>query len=102
MIMLVPNVDAPISLATLGFVLLYVAAAVIFALGVFLMFPVFTDKPSELMINAMAVLMISIFLFIFMEILIGSPWNLPVMLVIYWAIAVTALSLGKKRLLDLE
>jgi hypothetical protein len=102
MVILVPNVDAITFLITVGFVVLYVAAAVIFALGVFLMFPVFTDKPSELMLNAMVVMITSIFLFIFVEILIGGPWNLLVMVVIYWAIAVTALSLGKKRLLDLE
>ena len=101
-VMLVPGIDAFTFLGTIGFVVLYVTAAVMFALGVFLMFPVFSDKPSELMLNAMAVLMVSIFLFIFLEILIGGPWNLPLMIVMYWAIAATALSVGKKRLLNLE
>jgi hypothetical protein len=102
MVMLVPDIDALTFLATVGFVLLYVAAAVVFALGVFLMFPVFTDKPSELMMNAMVVLMISIFLFIFIQALIGGQWSLVAMVVIYWAIAIAALSIGRKRLLKLE
>ena len=99
---LVPGVDALTFLGAVGFVTLYVTAAVMFALGVFLMFPVFSDKPSELMLNAMAVLMVSIFLFIFVEILVGGVWTVPLMLVTYWAVAITALSLGRKRLLRLE
>jgi hypothetical protein len=101
-VLLVPNINALTFLLAVGFVFLYVAAAVVFALGVFLMFPVFTDKPSELMLNAMVVMMVSMFLFIFVEILFGGPWNLLIMVVIYWAIAATALSLGRKRLLSLE
>lgn len=102
MVILVPGIDALTFLTTVGFVLLYVAAAVMFALGVFLMFPVFTDKPSELMLNAMAIMMVSMFLFIFVEAIIGGQWALLLMLVIYWALAISALSAGKKRLSDLE
>lgn len=74
-----------------------------FSLGLFLLMPVFTDRPAELMLNVMIVMITSIVLFMVCEIIMGSLLEALLLLtLIVWMIGIVFLYLGKKNLSKIE
>ncbi len=98
-----PQVPLLHSLAYLGFVLLLAGAFVAMSLGLFLMMPVFTDKPAELMGNVMILMVISFAVFISSLILSPSfQVAVALMVVASWILGVTFLMTGGKKLGRIE
>jgi hypothetical protein len=79
-----------------------VAAYVAFALGLFLMMPVFTDKPAELMGNIMILLIASMFLFFVSIILFDGIFVMISLLAMVWVLGISFLYMGKLRLSNIE
>ena len=91
------------SLAFLGFVLLMAGAFIAMSLGLFLMKPVFTDKPVDLMGNVMVLMVVSIA--VFMSSLILSPSfqiAAVMMVVLCWILGIAFLTSGRRRLGSIE
>ncbi len=90
-------------LAYLGFQVLAAGAYVAMALGLFLMKPVFTDKPAELMGNAMILMIISFAVF-FISILTTSSFQMAavVIAIASWAIGIAFLNVGRRNLAKIE
>ncbi len=89
-------------LAYAGFVVLILAANVAFALGLFLLMPVFSDKPAELMGNIMILMFVSIFSFIFVMEIFGQPLGPYLLILLEWVLGIVFLSLGKRHLSRIE
>jgi len=91
------------SLAYLGFQVLVAGAYVAMALGLFLMKPVFSDKPVELMGNVMILMVISFVVF-FISILTSSSFQMAavVMIVASWILGITFLNVGRRNLARIE
>lgn len=91
------------SLAFMGFVLLIAGAYIAMSLGLFLMMPVFTDKPVELMGNVMILMVISFGVFVTSLILSPSfQVAAVVMIVMSWILGVAFLSSGRRKLGKIE
>ncbi|MFQ5884719.1 MAG: hypothetical protein ACE5IO_06430 [Thermoplasmata archaeon] len=74
-----------------------------FSLGLFLLMPVFSDKPAELMGNVMIMMVSSMVLFIVCVIIMNSLLEaLLLMTLLVWMIGATFLYLGKKNLSRIE
>ena len=98
-LILVPQITFISLLAYAGLLVLIVAAYVAFALGLFLLMPVFSEKPADLMANIMIVMMGSIGLFIVSTIVFG----LPLLYVpLSWLVGIVFLYLGKRNLSRIE
>jgi hypothetical protein len=84
-----------------GIEVLIVTGLVAFALGIALINPAYTEKES--MANAVIVSMVSMFSFIFIMIFIGGELKaLLVMIVFTWMLGLAFLSLGKRKLNNIE
>jgi hypothetical protein len=91
------------SLAFIGFVLLLAGAFVSMSLGLFLMMPVFSDKPAELMGNVMILMVISFAVFI-SSLILSPSFQVAgvVMVVVSWMLGISFLSSGRKKLGKIE
>jgi hypothetical protein len=102
-LVLVPKIDLLSLLAYTGIMILIVTAYVTLTLGLFLLRPVFTDKPAEMMGNLMMVMMASIFVFIAATIIVDSFLGaLLLMTLIFWMSGILLLYLGKRNLNRIE
>ncbi len=88
--------------ATVGFMVLFVSAYVAFALGLFLLMPVFTDKPAELMLNVMIIMIVSMVLFFVSVFLFSGIWSMVAMLVMVWVLGTSFLYIGGLKLSSIE
>jgi len=95
----VPQITFISLLTYAGLLVLIVAAYVAFALGLFLLMPVFSEKPSDLMGNIMILMMVSLGMFIVSTIVFG----LPLLYVpLSWLVGIVFLYLGKRNLSRIE
>jgi hypothetical protein len=79
------------------------AAYVAMALGLFLLMPVFSDKPAELMGNVMIMIVTSMVIFILSAILSPSYWiGMVVLVMMVWILGVLLLVLGRRKLNTIE
>ncbi|MCK5548665.1 MAG: hypothetical protein KAI64_06595, partial [Thermoplasmata archaeon] len=102
-LILTPGITPFFFLTFIGMMVLIVAGYVAFALGLFLFKPVFTDKPAELMVHVMILMMTSVFLFIFSFELMGTILGgISMFTLIIWILGITFLYLGKKNLSRIE
>jgi len=102
-LVLVPQITLLELLAFTGLLILIVAAYVAFSLGLFLLMPVFTDKPAELMANVMIVMITSIVLFIVCTIIMeGFLGALLLLTLMIWVLGIIFLYLGKRNLSRIE
>jgi hypothetical protein len=86
-----------------GISLAVAAAYVAMALGLFLLMPVFSDKPAELMGNVMIMIVTSMVLFIASVILAPSYWaGMGVLVMMVWILGLVLLALGRKKLNTIE
>lgn len=85
-----------------GFVVVVMTAYIILTLGLFLLNPIFTEDPRDLMANGMIVMMISIFSFIGSMIIFDIYWGMVSMATISWMLGLLLLFLGIKRLRMME
>ena len=98
-LILVPQITFISLLTYAGLLVLIVAAYVAFTLGLFLLMPVFSEKPAELMGNAMILMMVSIGLFIVSTIVFGF---LLLYVPLIWLVGIVFLYLGKRNLSRIE
>lgn len=98
------SLRAPITdlLLIFGFVVVVMTAYIILTLGLFLLNPIFTEDPRDIMSNGMIVMMISIFSFIGSLILFDIYWGMVSMAAISWILGLFILFLGIKRLRMME
>ncbi len=91
------------SAAFVGFVLALSGAYVAMSLGLFLMVPVFSDKPSELMGNVMIMMVFSFAIFIG-SIILAPTFQIAavIMIVLSWISGVTFLTSGRRKLGKIE
>lgn len=85
-----------------GFVVVVMTAYVILALGLFLLNPVFSEDPRDLMANGMVVMMVSTMSFIGSLILFDIYLGMVSMAAISWILGLVILFLGIKRLRMME
>jgi len=98
-LILVPQITFISLLTYTGLLMLIVAAYVAFALGIFLLMPVFSEKPADLMGNLMIIMMVSAGLFIVSMVVFG----LPLLYVpLSWLVGIVFLYLGKRNLSRIE
>jgi hypothetical protein len=101
-LLLVPQISI-VTLALFTVLLVgIVAANVAFALGLFLLMPVFTDKPAELMGNAMILMMTTLFLFFFSSFTFGATRGMLVLVLLSWLTGIVFLLLGTRNLSRIE
>lgn len=102
-LVVVPQITLLQVLALTGLMILIVAGYVTFSLGLFLLRPVFTDKPAELMGNVMIMMVSSMVLFIVCVIIMNSLLQaLLLMTLLVWMIGATFLTRGKRNLSRIE
>ncbi|GAG60683.1 unnamed protein product [marine sediment metagenome] len=98
-LILIPQVTFISLLTYAGLLVLIAAAYVALALGLFLLMPVFTEKPAGLMGNAMILTMVSVGLFMVSIIV----FDLPLLyLPLIWLLGIVFLYLGKRNLSRIE
>jgi len=98
-LILVPQITFISLLTYTGLLVLIVAAYVAFALGLFLLMPVFSEKPAELMVNAMILTMVSAGLLMVSMIV----FDLPLLYIpLIWLLGIVFLYLGKRNLGRIE
>lgn len=85
-----------------GYVSALVAAHVVFALGLFLMMPAFSDKGGEFLTTAMVVVMFASISFILSLIFLGPVRGLALILALSWLVGAIILFLGRKNLGRIE
>ncbi len=98
-----PQVPLLHSLAFIGFVLLLAVAFVAMSLGLFLMVPVFSDKPAELMGNVMILMVISFAVFI-SSLILAPTFQIAaaLMIAISWILGIAFLISGRRKLSNIE
>ena len=98
----IPHTTYFLMLIYTGYMIILISANVAFALGLFLMMPVFSEKPGELMGNAMVIMMVSMGVFIISIEIFGGIFGLLMVIAINWIIGIVFLSLGKRKLSSIE
>lgn len=98
----IPNISMLTVTTYTLFILLYTTFSVILSLGLFLIRPVFTDKPADLFINIQIIIFITIGILIFMEILLETKYVLEIALLIYSSISLITMYIGYHRLKNIE
>lgn len=102
-LILVQNITILDVLIFTGLLLLIVTGFVAFSLGLFLLMPVFTDKPAELMGNVMIVMITSIVVFVVSFVLIKDfLGSLLLFTAIVWMLGTAFLYMGKMNLSRIE
>ncbi|MFP4197301.1 MAG: hypothetical protein ACLFS6_06575 [Methanomassiliicoccales archaeon] len=104
---LILNLSIPgISLQSLLFltvaVVLFSMGHTAMALGIFLLFPVFSDKPSKALGNAMVLMMTSIFLFLPLVLFLGLQLGLALFVILISILGALLLGAGRVRLGRIE
>lgn len=101
-LLLAPNITVIEWLAYIGLLVVVVTAYVAFALGLFLLKPVFTDKPADLMMNIMIIMFVTMFVFITFGIIVGGLLGLLLFIAIMWIAGIMLLYSGKKKISSIE
>jgi hypothetical protein len=78
------------------------AAYVLMSIGLFLISPAFSDRPSETIGNAIAVLVISFFLYVLCLVLFGDPLGIWVLAIVSWGLGLMLLAAGGRKIRRVE
>lgn len=78
------------------------AAYVVMSIGLFLLSPAFSEKPSEMIGNAIAILVISFFLYVICIVLYGEPWGMLALVFFSSAIGSVLLLAGSRKIRAIE
>ena len=98
-----PGLEAYEYFGYVGISLAVAGAYVAMALGLFLLMPVFSSKPAELMGNVMIMVVISIVMFITSVILGPTYWaGMGILIMMVWILGLVLLALGRKKLNRIE
>ena len=83
--------------------LLAVATAyVVMSIGLFLLSPAFSERPSEMVGNAIAILVISFLLYVMCILLYGEPWGILALVLFSSAIGSILLYAGSRKIRTIE
>jgi hypothetical protein len=96
------GVDLPTVLLLTGWLVWVSSAYVMMSTGLFLLFPAFTEKPMEVLGNAMMVMIISFALFVLCFALFGEFWGLFALLIASTFLGIVILTVGNYNLKRLE
>ncbi len=78
------------------------SAYVLMSIGLFLLAPVFTDRPSKTVKNAIAVLVISFLLYVLCLVLFGDSQGIWALVVLSWVMGLTLLAAGGRKIRKVE
>ena len=98
----IPQVSLGSMLAHIGLVVLIAAAYTVFALGLFLLMPAYSEKGGEFMLNIMIVVQGSIFLFLGCLLIFGEIEGLLLMVLLSWLLGIALFFAGKRHLSRME
>lgn len=103
LIVLLPsNVPLPhVVLLTMAVVAI-ATAYVVMSIGLFLLSPAFNEKPSEMVGNAVTILVISFFLYVVCIVAYGEPWGILALLLFSSCIGSILLLAGSRRIKSVE
>jgi hypothetical protein len=103
LIVLVPSEVPWIDALVLTLAVVAIASAyVVMSIGLFLLSPAFSEKPTEMIGNAISVLAISFLLYIFCIAAFGEPWGLLALLLFSSAIGSALLFAGGRKIRSIE
>lgn len=89
--------------ASLTFALIWVSTAyVMMSIGLFLLSPAFSERPSEMIGNAVSILAISFFLYVLCVVLYGQTYGIWALALMSTAIGSVMLFLGNKKIRAVE
>ncbi|MBU7029864.1 MAG: hypothetical protein HXS48_23215 [Theionarchaea archaeon] len=97
--LLVPHVTLISVLSNAGFIMVVVAADVLFASGLFLLMPAYTEKGEAFMLNVMVVMIVSVGFFMVCLPILREVMVLPIL---HWLMGVIFLYGGKRNLSRIE
>jgi hypothetical protein len=72
------------------------------SIGLFLLSPAFSEKPMEMIGNAISILAISFFLYIICIVAFGEPWGLLALLLLSSGIGSMLLVVGSRKIKSIE
>jgi hypothetical protein len=78
------------------------SAYVVMSIGLFLLSPAFSERPSETIGNALAVLIISFVLYVLCLVLFGDPWGIWALVVVSWTFGLAMLAAGSRKIRRVE
>jgi uncharacterized membrane protein len=103
LIVLIPS-EVPLSdviILTLAVVSI-ATAYVLMSIGLFLLSPAFSEKPSEMIGNAISILVISFFLYIICMVMFGEPWGILALLFLSSCAGSILLYAGSRKIKAVE
>ncbi len=77
-------------------------AYVLMSIGLFLLSPAFSDRPSETIGNAIAVLVISFLLYVICLVLFGDPMGIWALVIASWVLGLALLAAGGRKIRRVE
>ena len=103
LIVLIPSGVSLIDLTVLTLVVVAIASAyVVMSIGLFLLSPAFSEKPTEMIGNAISVLAISFMLYVLCIAAFGEPWGLLALLILSSVIGSVLLLAGSRKIRSIE
>jgi len=103
LIVLLPSNLPLLDVALLTLAVVAIATAyVVMSIGLFLLSPAFSEKPSEMVGNAVSVLVISFFLYVVCIVAYGEPWGILALLLFSSCIGSVLLMAGARRIKSIE
>jgi len=103
LIVLLPSNVPLLDVALLTLAVVAIATAyVVMSIGLFLLSPAFSEKPSEMVGNAISVLVISFFLYVVCIVAYGEPWGILALLLFSSCIGSILLMAGARRIKSIE
>lgn len=103
LIVLVPGNVGLLETIALTLAMIGIATAyVVMSIGLFLLSPAFSEKPSEIIGNAVTILTLSFFLYIICIVMFGEPWGILALFLLSSAIGSVMLALGSRKIRSIE
>jgi hypothetical protein len=78
------------------------SAYVVMSIGLFLLSPAFSERPSETIGNVLVVLTISLFLDVICLILFGDIWGICALVLVSWIVGLAFLAAGSRKIRRVE
>jgi hypothetical protein len=75
---------------------------VVMSIGLFLLSPAFSERPSETIGNVVVVLTISLFLDVICLILFGEIWGICALVLVSWILGLAFLAAGSRKIRRVE
>jgi len=103
LIVLIPSKFPLVDTIVLTIAIVAIATAyVIMSIGLFLLSPAFSEKPIEMIGNAISILVISFFLYVVCMVVFGETWGILALLLLSLGIGSILLMVGSRKIKSIE